>query len=113
MKTSIKLAAFLAVVVLAIACGKPKGDDGRSAEEREQSAKTDQTAKKGALARKEDPAADLKHQRANLARLRQNAEENRLNGNRIGTWAAEQDAKSVEKLIAKDRQAVPGSGEGQ
>jgi|GEM_PF-3261623 len=92
-------------LVLSAGCNKRDSDDGRTPEQRENSAKTDESAKKGALKAKADPAADLKHQKANLARLRQNAAENRESGNRIGAWAAEQDAKAVQKLIAKDEAA--------
>jgi hypothetical protein len=63
-------------------------------------------AKKGALREKQDPSKDLKIQEENLKKLRINAEENKKVGNRAATWAANQDARHAEKLIAKDKKLL-------
>ncbi len=89
-------------------CHKRDSDDGRSPQQREQAKKTDETAKKGALRKKADPAEDLKQQSANLERLRTNEKESRENGNHIAAWAAAQDIRQVEKIIAKDRETLAG-----
>jgi len=89
---------FLAVtiVVPSLALAKP--------DERPASEKKEQAEKKGALKERVDPAKDLKLQEANVKKLRQNAEVDRKNGNRVGAWAAEADAKHAQKLIAKDKE---------
>jgi hypothetical protein len=61
---------------------------------------------KGALKRRADPKSDLEAQRKNQKRLRENALRDRENGNRIGAWAAESDAKEVEKLIKRDEELL-------
>lgn len=68
--------------------------------------KKEQAEKKGALKERVDPAKDEKAQQANVKELRQNAEAERKNGNRVGAWAAEGDAKHADKLIAKDKELV-------
>ena len=87
-------------------CSKPPADDGRNASHRETARKTDEKAKKGALEVKSDPAADLKKQKLNLARLEANAKGSREAGNRMGVWATEWDMRAVRELIAKDEQRV-------
>ena len=61
-----------------------------------------QKEEKGALRERTDPAKDRKVQQANVERLEHNARVDRANGNRIGAWAAEQDAKHARKLMNKD-----------
>lgn len=65
-----------------------------------------QKEKKGALKEKKDPAADLKLQKENLEKLRENAAADRKAGNTVGAWAADQDAKHAEKLIKKDEKLL-------
>ncbi|MCU1279672.1 MAG: hypothetical protein JWM53_3218 [bacterium] len=62
--------------------------------------------KKGALKEQQDPAKDLKLQKENAAKLRDNAAADRKAGNRVGAWAAERDAKHADKLIAKDKKLL-------
>ena len=97
-----------ALALVPVACHE-KGDDGRSTAQRKTAEKTDRDAKEGALKQKQDPKADLKKQEANLARLRQNAKTDRELGNRVGAWAAERDARKVEKQIEQDKQALASS----
>ena len=65
-----------------------------------------QREKEGALHQKQDPSADLELQKDNLKRLRENARDDRKAGNRVGAWAAEWDARHVEKLIRNDERAL-------
>jgi hypothetical protein len=81
-------------------------DEGRSIDQRMHKEKAEQAAKKGALKEKQDPTADLKLQKENVKRLRQNAAEDRKAGNRAGAWAAELDARRAERLIKKDQKLV-------
>jgi hypothetical protein len=62
--------------------------------------------KKGALKEKQDPAKDLKLQKENVEKLRENAAADRKAGNRVGAWAAEHDEKNAKKLIAKDQKLL-------
>jgi hypothetical protein len=62
--------------------------------------------KKGALKEQQDPAKDLKLQKENVKKLRQNAAADRKAGNRFGAWAAQHDAKHAEKLIKKDEKLL-------
>jgi hypothetical protein len=80
--------------------------DGRTQAQRVEQKKTDKAAEEGALQEKADPRADLKQQKANLARLRQNASDDRKAGNRACAWTAECDARHVEKLIRKTACAI-------
>jgi hypothetical protein len=41
-----------------------------------------------------------------VRRLERNAEIERANGNRVGAWAAEGDAKHARKLLDKDRKLL-------
>ncbi|HEY2748847.1 MAG TPA: hypothetical protein VGL86_29705 [Polyangia bacterium] len=81
-------------------------------DERPPSQKKEQAEKKGALKEHADPKTDVKVQEANVKKLRQNADVERKNGNHVGAWAAEGDAKHAEKLIAKDKQLME-KGEGK
>jgi hypothetical protein len=65
-----------------------------------------QREEKGALRERTDPAKDLKVQQANISRLEHNAKVERANGNRIGAWAAEGDAKHARKLAKKDEKLL-------
>jgi hypothetical protein len=65
-----------------------------------------QKEKRGALKEQKDPAKDLKLQKENLEKLRENAAADRKAGNRVGAWAADQDAKHTKKLIAKDEKLL-------
>lgn len=91
---------------LLCACGRNAGDSGKTAAQQATSRKTDQAAQEGALKEKADPAADLRAQEANLERLRENAEQDRKAGNRVGAWAAEWDARHARRLIEKDRRRI-------
>lgn len=86
-------------IVLALALFAPlaaaHADDPRSQKEKE-----------GALKEQKDPAKDLKLQRENLEKLRENAAADRKAGNRVGAWAADQDARHAEKLIKKDEKLL-------
>ena len=62
--------------------------------------------KKGALKEQQNPEKDLKLQKENVEKLRENAELDRKAGNRVGAWAAERDEKHAEKLIEKDEKAI-------
>ena len=62
--------------------------------------------KKGALREHQNPAADLKLQKENVAKLRENAAFDRKAGNRVGAWAADRDAKHAEELMHKDEQLI-------
>jgi hypothetical protein len=75
-------------------------------DERSTAEKKEQNEKKGALKERVDPAKDVKVQEANVKKLKQNAETERKNGNRVGAWAAEGDAKHAEKLIEKDKEML-------
>jgi hypothetical protein len=75
-------------------------------DERPASEKKEQAEKKGALKEHVDPKTDLKVQEANVKKLHQDAAVDRKNGNRVGAWAAEGDAKHAEKLIAKDQEVL-------
>ena len=92
--------ALLSVTLVAPFAARAAPDERSSAEKKEQ------TEKKGALKERVDPAKDLKLQEANVKKLRQNAEAERKNGNRVGAWAAEGDAKHAEKLIEKDKEML-------
>jgi hypothetical protein len=63
--------------------------------------------KKGALKEQQDPAKDLKLQKENVEKLRENAAADRKAGNRVGAWAAEGDAKHAEKLIEEGKAKQP------
>jgi hypothetical protein len=75
-------------------------------DERSTGEKKEQAEKKGALKEHVDPAKDLKVQQGNVKKLRENAEVDRKNGNRVGAWAADRDAKHAEKLMAKDKELL-------
>jgi len=75
--------------------------DQRSSHEKKEEAE-----KKGALKEDADPQKDAKLQKANVKRLERNAEIERANGNRVGAWAAEGDAKHAQKLLGKDEKAL-------
>ena len=92
--------ALLSVTIVLPALAHARPD------ERSTSEKKEQAENKGALKERVDPAKDLKLQEANVKKLRQNAEVERKNGNRVGAWAAEGDAKHAEKLIAKDKELL-------
>jgi hypothetical protein len=62
--------------------------------------------KKGALKEQQSPEKDLKLQKENVEKLRENAAADRKAGNRIGAWAAEQDEKHARKLIEKDEKLL-------
>ncbi len=62
--------------------------------------------KQGALKERKDPERDLALQKENLAKLRANAAADRRAGNRVGAWAAEQDARHVKRLIRKDEKLI-------
>lgn len=62
--------------------------------------------KKGALQEKQNPEKDLKLQKENVEKLRENAAADRKAGNRVGAWAADGDAKHAEKLIKKDEKLI-------
>ncbi len=82
-------------------------------DQRSHGEKKEQAEKKGALKEHVDPKTDLKVQEANVKKLRQDAAVDRKNGNRVGAWAAEGDAKHAEKLIGKDEELVKkGEGKG-
>ena len=85
-------------IVLAVALLGPAA--GAHADERTQK------EKKGALKEQKDPAKDLKLQKENLEKLRENAAADRKAGNKVGAWAADQDAKHAEKLIKKDEKLL-------
>jgi hypothetical protein len=85
---------------------KAPNDDGEHKELKKQK------EEKGALRERTDPAKDRKVQEANVARLEHNAKVERANGNRIGAWAAEQDAKHARKLLNKD-EALLRANEGK
>ncbi|MEO6951153.1 MAG: hypothetical protein ABI321_05005 [Polyangia bacterium] len=103
--------AFPILCVLGLAaCSHDDKNAGRSAEQAKTAEKTDHAAKKGALAERRDPAADLEKQKRNLVRLEANIEGSREASNTMGRWAAEWDARAVRKLIAKDEQLVAKGG---
>jgi hypothetical protein len=52
------------------------------------------------------PEKDLKLQKENVEKLRENAAADRKAGNRVGAWAAERDEKHAKKLIEKDEKAI-------
>jgi hypothetical protein len=58
--------------------------------------------KQGALERRADPARDLAVQRANVEKLEENARRDRADGNHVGAWAAERDARHARKLVRED-----------
>jgi hypothetical protein len=60
----------------------------------------------GALRKRPDPAKDLAVQKENVKRLEHNAAVERDNGNHVGAWAAERDAKHARKLMQKDEQQL-------
>lgn len=62
--------------------------------------------KKGALKEQQNPAKDLKLQKENVEKLRENAAADRKAGNRVAAWAAEGDAKHAKKLIKKDEKLL-------
>lgn len=62
--------------------------------------------KKGALKEQQNPEKDLKLQKENLGKLRENAAADRKAGNHAGAWAADRDAKHAEKLIEKDEKLL-------
>ena len=62
--------------------------------------------KKGALKEQQNPEKDLKLQKENLEKLRENAAADRKAGNHAGAWAADRDAKHAEKLIKKDEKLL-------
>lgn len=62
--------------------------------------------KKGALKEHQDPEKDLKVQKENLARLRENEAADKKAGNNVGVWATHADEKHVKKLIEKDEKAI-------
>ena len=62
--------------------------------------------KRGALKEQQSPEKDLKLQKENLGKLRENAAADRKAGNRVGAWAAEGDAKHAKKLIDKDEKLI-------
>jgi hypothetical protein len=62
--------------------------------------------KKGALKEQQSPEKDLKLQKENVEKLRENAAADRKAGNRVGAWAAEQDEKHAKKLIDKDEKLI-------
>jgi len=82
-----------------------KATDERPAEAGGKSLKKEKE-EKGALRKRQDPAKDIAVQKQNVKRLEENAAIERKNGNRIGAWAAERDAKHAQKLIDKDEQQV-------
>ena len=61
---------------------------------------------RGALKEQQDPKKDLKLQKENLEKLRENAAADRKAGNRAGAWAADGDAKHAQKLIDKDEKLI-------
>ena len=62
--------------------------------------------KRGALKEQPSPEKDLKLQKENVEKLRENAAADRKAGNRVGAWAAERDMKHAKKLIAKDEELI-------
>jgi len=62
--------------------------------------------KKGALKEQQSPEKDLKLQKENVEKLRENAAADRKAGNRVGAWAAERDEKHAKKLIEKDEKLI-------
>jgi hypothetical protein len=62
--------------------------------------------KKGALKEQQNPEKDLKLQKENVEKLRENAAADRKAGNHVGAWAAEQDEKHAKKLIEKDEKLL-------
>jgi hypothetical protein len=100
-----RMMLFGALILPALALAADK-EDGRNNEQQQKKQTTDEKAKKGALRERQDPSKDLKLQEENLKKLRINAAENRKVGNRAAAWAADMDARHVEKLIKKDKQAI-------
>jgi tRNA A37 N6-isopentenylltransferase MiaA len=104
------LAALLGATIVAHADERTAADQ-RSAQEKKE--KKEQHEKKGALEEKADPAKDARLQKANIRRLERNAEIDRANGNRVGAWAAERDAKHARKLLEKDQKLMEHGEEKQ
>jgi len=94
------------MAVLAVAIATPSLIWAAKPDDRSATQKKEQAEKKGALKERVDPAKDLKLQEANVKKLEQNAAIERKNGNRVGAWAAEHDAKHAKKLIAKDKELL-------
>lgn len=86
--------------------GDEKSASSDKRDERSGKQKKEQAEKKGALKERVDPAKDAKAQKANIAQLRQNAAAERKEGNTVGAWAAEGDAKHAEKLLKKDQELL-------
>src|SRR4051812_7023914 len=89
---------FTRTIVLVVALGVPA--TAVHADQRTQK------EKKGALKEQKDPAKDIKLQKENVEKLRENAAADRKAGNRVGAWAADEDAKHAEKLVKKDEKLV-------
>lgn len=97
MQSKIWMAALLAVTFATGSARAEKNDDDHP--------KPNKTSK-GALKEKNDPKKDLKLQKENVAKLHEDAVEDRKAGNRVGAWAAESDAKHAQKLVDKDKQMI-------
>ncbi len=62
--------------------------------------------KKGALKEQQDPKKDLKLQKENVEKLRENEAADKKAGNNVGAWATHADEKHAKKLIEKDEKAI-------
>ncbi len=85
---------------------KAAATDKSGADQRSAKQKKEQGEKKGALKERVDPAKDAAAQRANIAQLREDAEIDKRQGNRVGAWAAERDEKHAQKLLQKDEKLL-------